>query len=636
MFQFGLRDWDVLLGYSTGEELSPLSQMLGAGWLQQASKERPVGLASIVLRRNILEHEIRRKPKVVRVRAYNLLSKVGLSMPTPGPDWLTAAFGVLQRACRPSPVMNIDLMVEFSKFVMNFLPVALREVKLEIDYEFDARRWIESMDKPRTWKDSLIRLLDDNDLWDYMSASLYPSTLDGKERMEAELYSIFQKDESYEKVTATRIIFALTDYHRVVFGDVCKTIGDQLVHNANTFSGVPVDRWPELLSSIFNVPGKPAHATDFSGFEKWFNIFVKHTVDYVPFAVVAAHHPEASARLELMRKMEVNCSIFRHACFQFRANDTFQQSGSHKTYSVNTFGHWLLSCFFHTIAHGKYPTVHPKIGVKNAADIDIHLDPRVLSGDDSKTASYPRMQVFLYEALGLGVEFEPGIEDDDLAFCKVKVAWRSDGSICKVPPFWELLAKLPWCPKQLAGSKYSKLIAMTKAKALSYLHLYPTTPILSKICSEYIHHFRSIDVTCALKHFDAWSRDKIRAAIEHVDKSIVAKARNARIDPLELEALSRASGISPGAIARIHRNIKFGFDGSCSALDELSIYAEQAVPHWIINSQIYSTKRSAVSAWAEPGGREARLDVLKQVLLCSKSEASVRSSRYLDAARLYI
>jgi hypothetical protein len=563
-----------------------------------------------------------------------------MSLPTPVAHWLTAIFGVLQRSCRPSPIMNLAFMKRFSNFCADFLPIALREVKLEIDYEFDAERWINGMDKPQKWKEPLLKLLRENHLMDYLSYALYPSSLDQKERLEAELFSIFQKDESYPKVTATRIIFALTNFYRVVHGDICKTVGDQLVHNANTFSGVPVTEWPRILGTRFNVPGLPAVATDFSGFEKWFSNFIKHVVDYVPFALVAAGHPDAAHRLEHMRQSEVCVSIFRHSCFRFKSMDSFQQSGSHKTYSVNTFGHWLLTAFLHFVHTGQHPRVVPRLGVQNGDDVDDGHAPCFLSGDDSKIAKAYAHAAQDFRDLGLDVELEPGATDDSLAFCKVRPLFSENGDWVGVAEFWDVLAKLPWIPAAFAYSKRSKVRAMLKAKCMSYLYQYPSAPVISTVCAKVVTELRHVDTRGVLKHFDAWERGKVEKALASYEGGGLSSGRPSAV---EYSCYSEMFGVPMEVLRSLDDEIQsqpFGDDLSLSCLAKLKPFAEAVVPGYLFNTELYECALASVDSWVPPRQRVDRLDQLRTLFwyqaniskqLCRDSKASLDILRSVES-----
>ncbi len=629
------------MGYVTGDESTVEGLLASSGLFFAKVKERPVGHAAMKLRMAIQRKELERKgpralTRLVRVKAAKLLDELPMAMPTPAKDWLTAAFGVLQRSCRPSPTMDLSIMDAFAQFCVDFLPHALRRVEFPVDYSFDADRWITEMDKPESWKRKLRELLETHQLWDYVNALLYPATLDMRERMEAELYSIFQKDESYDKLTATRIIFSLTDFHRVAFGDVCKRIGEQLVHQENMFSGIPVKDWPEIMRTKFNIPGMPARATDFSGFEKWFNSFVKHCVDFIPFAVVAAAHPEAAARLELMRRMEMANHTYRHNMFLFMASSMFQTSGSHKTYSVNTFGHWVLSCFMHTLTTGRYPRVDPATEVHNAACTTLAARPAVFTGDDAKDASGSRVPLGLYHSIGLEAEYEVGIEDDDLAFCKVRPLQLPNGKTVAVPPLIDLLAKLPWTPRSLCSASESKVKAMVKAKCLSYLYQYPSCPVLAPLCAQVIQVCKGIDARSSLKHFDSWERKKILIALNESAEGKPsgpsspngAAGRTAGSSDVptlyhpfqqpthdeEFQAMEKFTGLPADVLKRVHNALTVGSDLSCPQLAALRPHLEQARPDYFFHFDQYTTDAGLAHTWLPPTPIVDRLSQLEVVI----------------------
>ena len=528
------------------------------------------------------------------------------------------------------------------------MPIALRDVKLEIDYQFDARRWIEGMSKPQAWKEGLLEMLDENQLWDYFTMVNYPKSLPHRDKLEAELYGIFQKDESYTAVTATRIIYALTDYHRIAHGDICKIIGEQLTHNQNTFSGVPVKEWAKISREIFNIPGKKARATDFSGFEKWFNSFIKHCVDYAPFALVAACNPEASARLEHMKQGELKHQTYRHVAFDFKAISDSQRSGSHKTYSVNTFGHWLLSCFMHYITTGQYPTLAPQLGVKNVNDLHSMPAPSVISGDDSKTAQGIRVDETFYEKVGLNVEYEPGEFDDDLQFCKTAPVVRSDGKVANMPPLWERLAALRWLPNRLSDAKTSKLIAMTRAKCLSYLYQYPSAPILSVICDKFLMATTNVDMRVARKHLDMWTQKKLDEALRFEKEAVDALKKKPQgtidaeaglhhpfyqnTDPLEFAAVSKAYGIPVDLQERFHQTFEVRGDFSTPACALLLDCAREQCPSFILNTTLYGSTHGESQNWIAPTPGCDRIQQLRIVLLLTEAdEASFLRLRALEA-----
>lgn len=523
--------------------------------------------------------------RCVAVAHQHFLSSLQAVLPHPAKSNYNLIFGVLKRSCRPLETMDVEYLEFFASFVRRVIHPKLRARAKLITTDFDARDWIMKMNKPGTWKANLIDLMEDQGLWDPF-AEICNILRDDRENLQEVVYSIFQKEEFYGKITAVRVIFSLTDRMRILFGDVCKKIGHELIECPHIFSGVPVDQWAEIIWKMFP-DYSLVYASDYSAFEKFFSRFIKELVDYTPYSILAENSPVFTKKLAQLKADESE-RLFRCRAFSFEAVEEINRSGSLKTYDINTFGHLVVAHFFNFICTGKLPEQAPIMDQKSVADRGMEDKAMGLSGDDRVEMHARKEDVPSAEMLrkiGLEVEYLEG----DKSFCKTEVA-EEGGVVRKAAfDFWDVLLKLPWITGQYR--KHSKIASLLKAKCISALYNNRSVPIINKICKLTIRQLRSYDHRVARRSMNAWDLEKFDCILSN-GFEVYQEPRTA-----DFERLSDLIQVPVDELRRIHDSLDVLSTLEVTHVGDLSPYLPAG---YKLVHQIYCTDSDQSEFWTPP------------------------------------
>jgi hypothetical protein len=620
------------MGYLAEEtEESNEDRVNSSGEYKLPVKERPPGAVSLTLAPRIadaLAHTGGHMRKPVYVSLGGLMEEIPISYATPNKDPVTAIDGGYSRVGRKTPTKDWELVRAFGKW----LAIKIQDLTLpglEVGWTFDLERWLTKMSaKGQAFVKRVRALMEEEGLQDEFAVCFgVLAYCDRQKLMDFRRYKIFQKEELYEQVTASRLIFSVTDFLRGVYGDVCACIGTMLSHNKSTLSGVPVNKWAELIWEMMSPADRAVRGSDFTAFESFFVGSIKMLVDHIPYFMMASADTGALMRLNFMRKGEQNKTA-SHTCFTLETYSDYQRSGSHKTYDVNTFGHLTAANFLLWYSTGHSEPFHA--GGDNALDRQLCDLRRLISGDDGiqeVLEDGAPVDSKLWENLGVGFKDESndwctGLEVP-VSFCKV---------MCNTGPvagadLWEVINKLRWVTARVLRAKNSKLISLHRAKMLSYLYKYPSAPIISAICSKFLYITRSIDDRVALRHMDGWDRKKydeakarvsevLREAQEEADARAEKDGGTPKVDrwPLKHHLLykkpsqsqfvdmSRDTKIDGSVLERVHLEIDFTIEDGifrCPALAQLKPYAPEG-HKFVWDKYVTTFARWEAGLWAAP------------------------------------
>lgn len=270
----------------------------------------PCILASLKLRDRTKMRKTK-KDRVVRVRPNGVLESLEAVPPEPAKSATALALGTASRANRQKMQMEVDcirgLCIFFSVFIMPFLQPTAYELH---DYD----RWIDAMDWPQRKKEALKQLAREQLAWLPYTVTRGLASHRELEVYLSIIYGIFQKKEFYDVFDVTRVIFGMTDWIRIQFGDILKRINAQFLHSPYTLHGVPVDEWAQATWDRMTPEQKRNMATDASGFEGIFIAAVKCVLIYGP-TLAMAPFPADRERvwtniMNEMKESDVSCKDF--------------------------------------------------------------------------------------------------------------------------------------------------------------------------------------------------------------------------------------------------------------------------------------------------------------------------------------
>lgn len=134
----------------------------------------------------------------------------------------------------------------------------------------------------------------------------------------------------------------------------------------------------------------------------------------------------------------------------------------------------------------------------------------ICEGDDGIFQDFePRLDVMV----GLGLIDAQGksilkIEHHDSMIDATFCSQIFDGNSIHPDPI-KALRKFFELDPRLLEAKETVRLSLIKAKAMSYLHMYPNSPIISDLCYKILSKYRHIDVTRGLKFLDKYKREAI-------------------------------------------------------------------------------------------------------------------------------
>jgi len=522
----------ALYGYRPDEEESIELELQRFGFSQVARKLRAHGaLMSLTLSNKMISQCFKIRGKNQPLRTQLEVFNVKHAYPVPDySDPMTLFMGICCRMAGeiiPPVVDEQILLFHFTREWMSHFVPRLESAILGADWCHNARRWIDSMDKNSATKSRWLKVWENIGLDDH-HANMQGS-MNAGERIKELVCGAFGKDEAYAckdsrkpaqdsvasgGITPARNIMGITDYERIAFGDLIKKVCQEMLGTlvgGHTVCGLtPREMCTVLWKKFCHV--LCALGLDFSRFENWFTRVRMWVLAVNVEHAIVRGNPVIFRTFCYFTMLEAT-GKFRSSTFSGQTMNGHNPSGTHWTYFRNTVANWIMSKLVEFMCTGKWPRIQPTLELHNVGDLDLAEPAEVYGGDDAKTVDRGQKQEY-YDKIGVPIKFEGDGSPEDVAFFKMRSVVKTDGSIGIAADIEEMVTKLVWVAGKLAKSKESKILAMYKAKALSYLCLAPDNPVISKICSLFLFNNRRIDVRTAKRHMDPWHWERVQMAIE--------------------------------------------------------------------------------------------------------------------------
>jgi len=425
----------------------------------------------------------------------------------PKPDlWATenkiAAFG--GRLYKEVPTPEKQTLLRFAKFVAQdvkqFRPLTVDDIQTPLE-------WIESRKRPGSWKEEMKRALDacDGDVF---------GVLNSRHLRDVDSHI---KDEYYPEFKYPRGINARVNANKILFGPLISAMENVVYENPHFIKHVPVKDRPDYIFSMIGTC-KWFMCTDYSSFEGSFRLRLMRILERAFFAHMVSALPIALRDRYLQAfdtcsgKKKLKMGEVHGSCVGLR------MSGEMWTSLHNGISNLLAARF-----------VHSELGVACRG---------VVEGDDGlfgyeRAEDIPTADKF--RALGFDIKIVTTQHITEASFCGIVFDPVTGVNTCDPREF---IAALAWLPGKYGAFKRSKLLALQRAKAMSYLYQYPGCPIIQAAAASVLRLTRSINIDWVFEKsgfFNAYEEDMflgMRAELKPVAATTRALMESAfGIDP---------------------------------------------------------------------------------------------------------
>lgn len=314
----------------------------------------------------------------------------------------------------------------------------------------------------------------------------------------------FVKDECYSDYKYPRLINARSDLAKVIFGPlVAKVTQVVMKHERRGYCPfikyVPVADRPAYIIEQLRATLRRAYYSDYVSFEALFEKF-QLTLEYDMIMHVIGDWPDMYITFYARFMLTIVCgtNVCRIMLHVYVTVEGVRMSGEMSTSLGNGWFNLMSQLFvFKKICHCK--DVRPVVEGDDA--LVTHG-----SGDVGPTSD-------MYENLGLKVELGSTDTISEASFCGL--VFDVDDQV-NVTDVREALATFGWVSARYAKSKRSKLLALLRCKALSYLHQYPGCPVIQDMALYGLRMTAGVDLRWAMssRHMSLWERDQLKDAVK--------------------------------------------------------------------------------------------------------------------------
>jgi len=425
--------------------------------------------------------------------------------------------------------------------------------------ELDFHRWIDQSKYSRKEKEYFKRLWQETISWD---ESMFKN-------------KSFIKDEGYDAFKAARAINSYSDALKALLGCITHCVDKKFFSQGDFFvKGTDPKTWPDLLIDEFDqVPGA---STDFTSMEAHHQGIYMELVRYWYMHMIR-HALSNSLKRKFSRVMGgTNVCEFGHITVKLTER---LMSGAHWTSSSNALLNLIICSFLWlTTRHDMDVDFDAEAYAK---EVRQHFRGR-FEGDDGLFAISKKIDTFFVgtkakpSPLGLVLKIDYHDNAAEGGFCS-KIFDITEKTVVTNPV--KVIANFPQLAKKYAVMRPKKQDAMMRAKALSYLYLFPNHPIISEYCHWVLDNTRSVNVTGVTSEMDLYKRDLLDRAL--TDK--VWNYEKPRPSNNTRMLVERTYGISVTRQLEIETAIKMNAGGSIYhdlrdiAKDEHLLYAAMYV-----------------------------------------------------------
>jgi len=370
----------------------------------------------------------------------------------------------------PTPVPGV--LDEFKKFTRRWCEKNLKPLSPDTDLSFET--WLEGTSYTEIRKDELRKKFGDID------------SVDSPHWKKAKC---FMKAEGYVDFKHARGIYSRTDEYKCLFGPVVKAIEAELYKHPAFIKHVPVKDRPAYIAARHQVLDMLSGMSDWTAMEANFTPDLMEANEFVLYEYMTQNLPMDVP----IKKFENDLKGINQLCFKLFILFILctRLSGEMNTSCGNGFCNLTANKF-----------VHKRIGSKCVKPI--------VEGDDGifRSAWNKVPKPSDYAELGIVVKCERVDKINTASFCGI--VYAPEELICITNPLKQV-AQLGIIDTRYRKSRNTKLLTLTRAKALSLKHMHPGCPILDAACSWILRNTGGFDVSSLLKRegLSMWERKMI-------------------------------------------------------------------------------------------------------------------------------
>lgn len=311
------------------------------------------------------------------------------------------------------------------------------------------------------------------------------------------------KDEFYTAFKYPRTINSRSDIAKVLVGPIFWRISDAVMHHKiNGYTPfikyVSISERPEYIWKHLRPNARKLFAGDYTAFEALFQR-AQMQIEIDLYKYMTGNLPEDIRNLFWGYLDDVlagtNSCYFRH--FKTKVDATRMSGEMCTSLGNGWFNLMVLRFLLESLGH---------------TDVQIFVE-----GDDSIAAYTPTgvpIEDKHFRQLGLEMKISEPDSINTASFCGI--VFHPEDMINVTDPR-EVLASFGWVSSRYASSDDKKLMALMRAKSLSYLYQYPGCPIIQELALYGLRVTAGFDLRWVLRHayMSQWERQQVENAAKY-------------------------------------------------------------------------------------------------------------------------
>jgi len=308
----------------------------------------------------------------------------------------------------------------------------------------------------------------------------------------------FIKDEGYVEPKNPRPINSYSDESKVLLGPLVQAADKSLFGLKWFVKGTHPRDWPRRMRDLFGTGA--VLANDFSSFEAHHREEYQYVLRFWMMHVLRDVAPSWAKRLILRMMGGENVTKFSTLTASIEGR---LMSGALWTSS----GNGLLNLLFMSYLCGR--SKHPQAPAQWLAENVDSFFVGLIEGDDGLAKDTP-IDEKLVSALGLDMKPARSSNFGESAFCGVLCDPEILTVVCDPR---KVLRNFFVLPEKYRNARPSVVLALYRAKALSYKCNYLNAPIVGELAHRVCDLTRGLDVSCVSAETDAWKRPFLETAV---------------------------------------------------------------------------------------------------------------------------
>lgn len=395
----------------------------------------------------------------------------GACLPHADPqDPETLRAGVKKRVTIQVPKSETALMKRLGAFVDRWLKKNMVPLAADSDTSFE--HWIEHTNYPEWRRAELSQKWKELGGWPNLTKKHFVT-------------KGFMKDEHYPDWKHARSINSRTDEFKCAVGPIFKLIEKELFALPYFIKKIPTADRPKYIRDLLARAGAEYVATDYTAFEANFVKTLMEHVEMKLYRYMTTELPQGEEWYNLVHDVMTGEQRMYFKRFKAKVKAT-RMSGEMCTSLGNSFTNLMIMLF-----------MCEEYGVKDVMG--------VVEGDDGLfvgTGSFPGEEEFA--KLGLMLKMEKHKNLSEASFCGLIF---DENDLQNIADPFKLMATFGWTTSQYAGSKKNKLLALLRAKSMSFLCQYPACPVVASMARYGLRMTKGYDVRGVLsKTKNSWQR----------------------------------------------------------------------------------------------------------------------------------